>query len=76
MYGVNNRYRIKLYRNLNKIKPIQTTEIGRILQHFNNQLPHTTLNNAELLKHFKISKTAPTCFSLRGNHNQGAIIST
>jgi len=31
MYGVNNTYRIKLYRTLNKIKRIQTTEIGRIL---------------------------------------------
>ena len=30
----------------------------------------------ELLKHFKISKTVPTCFGLQGNHHQGAIIST
>jgi len=29
------------------------------IQHFNNQLTHT-LKNVELLKHFKISKTAPT----------------
>jgi len=43
---------------------------------FNNQLPHTTLKNVELLKHFKISKTAPTCFGLQGNHHQGATIST
>jgi len=28
----------------------------------NFQLMHTTLQNVELLKHFKISKTAPTCF--------------
>jgi len=34
------------------------------IQHFNIQLMHTTLKNIELLKHFKISKTAPTCFSL------------
>jgi len=27
-------------------------------------LMNTTLKNGELLKHFKISKTAPTCFSL------------
>jgi len=46
------------------------------IQHFNNQLTHTTLKNVELLKHFKISKTAPTCFSLQGNHHQGATIST
>jgi len=34
------------------------------------------LKNVELLKHFKISKTAPTCFGLLGNHNQGATVST
>ena len=45
-------------------------------QHFNFQLTHTTLKNVELLKHFKISKTAPPCFSLQGNHHQGATIST
>ena len=45
-------------------------------QHFNNQLMHTTLKNVELLKHFKISKTAPTCFGLQGSHHQGATIST
>ena len=44
-------------------------------QHFNIQLMHTTLKNVELLKHFKISKTAPTCFCLQGNHHQGATIS-
>jgi hypothetical protein len=45
------------------------------IHHFNIQLMHTTLKNVELLKHFKISKTAPTCFGLRGNHHQGATIS-
>jgi len=30
----------------------------------------------ELLKHFKISKTTTTCFSLQGNHHQGATVST
>ena len=44
-------------------------------QHFNNQLMHATLKNVELLKHFKISKTAPTCFGLQGNHHQGATAS-
>ena len=28
------------------------------------------LKNVELLKHLKISKTAPTCFGLQGNHHQ------
>ena len=42
----------------------------------NFQLMHTTLKNVELLKHFKVSKTAPTCFGLQVNHHQGATIST
>jgi len=46
------------------------------IQHFNFQVMHTTLKNAELLKHFKISKTAPTCFGLKGNHHQGATVNT
>ena len=46
------------------------------IQHFNYQLTHITLKNVELLKHFKISKTAPTCFGLQGNHHQGATVST
>jgi len=46
------------------------------IQQFNTQLTHTTLKNVELLKHFKISKTAPTCFGLQGNHHQGTTIST
>ena len=46
------------------------------VQHFNFQLTHTTLKNVELLKLFKISKTAPTCFGLQGNHHEGATIST
>jgi len=45
-------------------------------QHFNFQLMHTTLKNVELLKHFKVSKTAPTGFGLQVNHHQGATIST
>ena len=45
-------------------------------QHFNYQLTHTTLKNVELLKHSKISKTAPTCFGLQRNHHQGATVST
>ena len=46
------------------------------IQHFNYQLTHTTLKNLELLKLSKISKTAPTCFGLQGNHVQGANVST
>ena len=46
------------------------------IQHFNYHLTHTTLKNAELLKHSKISKTAPTCFRLQGNHHQRATVST
>ena len=34
------------------------------INHFNIQLMHTTLKNIGLLKHFKTSKTAPTCFGL------------
>ena len=34
------------------------------------------VKKVELLKHFKISKTAPTCFGLQGNHHQEATIST
>jgi len=45
------------------------------IPHFNFQLMHTTLKNVELLKHFKISKTAQTCFGLQGNHHQGTTIS-
>jgi len=37
---------------------------------------NTTLKIVELLKYFKISKTAPTCFVLQGNHRQGATAST
>ena len=46
------------------------------IQHFIFQLMHTTLKNVELLKHFKIRKTAPTCFVLQGNHHQEATVST
>ena len=46
------------------------------IQHFYNQLTHTTLKTVELLKHFKISETALTCFGSQGNHHQGATIST
>jgi len=46
------------------------------VQHFIVQLMHTTLKKVELLKHFKIKKTAPTCFGLQENDHQGATAST
>ena len=58
------------------IKVINTAHKENLAQHFNIQLTHTTLKNVELLKHFKISKTAPTCFGLQRNHHQGATVST
>jgi len=36
---------------------------------------HTTLKNAQLLKHSKLDKNAPTCFGLHRNHLQGAKVS-
>ena len=33
---------------------------------------HTTLKNAELLKHSKLDKNVTTCFGLHRNHLQGA----
>ena len=45
------------------------------IQHFNFQLMHKTLKNAELLKHSKLDKNAPTCFGLHRNHLQGAKVS-
>ena len=42
------------------------------IQHLIFQLMHTMLKNVELLKHFKISKTTPTCYGVQGNHHQGA----
>ena len=42
----------------------------RILFYY--QLMHTTLKNAELLKHSKLDKNAPTCFGLHRNHLQEA----
>jgi len=46
------------------------------IQQFNYQLTHTTLKKVELLEHSKISKTAPTCFGLQGNHHHGAKVSS
>jgi len=34
------------------------------------------VKNVELLKHIEITKAAPTCFGLQGNHHQGATAST
>jgi len=59
-----------------KMKMNTNLELNLRIQHFNIQLMHTTLKNVELLKHFKVRKTAPTCFGLQGNHHQGARVST
>jgi len=37
---------------------------------------HIRLKNVELLKYFKTSENAPSCFGLQGNHHQGATVST
>ena len=72
-----------LYPALGQINPLHITELCvnfmvtpclNIIQHFNFQLMHTTLQNVELLKHFRIRKPAPTCFGLQGNHHQGATV--
>jgi len=36
---------------------------------------HITLKNAELLKHSKLDKNAPTCFGLYRTHLKGAKVS-
>ena len=36
---------------------------------------HNAKKNAELLKHSKLDKNAPTCFGLHRNHLQGAKVS-
>ena len=46
-----------------------------VLTLFYYQLRHITLKNAELLKHSKLDKNAPTCFGLYRNHLQGAKVS-
>jgi len=46
------------------------------IHYFNFQLMHATIKKVELLKRFKIRKTAPACFGLQGNHHQGATVST
>jgi len=43
---------------------------------FYYQLMHITLKSAELLKHSKLDKNAPTCFGLHRNHLQGAKVSS
>ena len=46
-----------------------------LLNPFYYQLMHITLKNAELLKHSKLDKNAPTCFGLHRNRLQGAKVS-
>ena len=61
-----------------KLKEGKTSWLDRaskILNPFYYQLMHITLKNAELLKHSKLDKKAPTCFGLHRNHLQGAKVS-
>ena len=51
------------------------SKICYILNTFYYQLMHITLKNAELLKHSKLDKNAPTCFVLHRNHLQGSKVS-
>jgi len=68
---------LKIFRKaVQKIQVDLKSNKNNFIQHFNNQLAHATLKNVELLKHFKIIKTASTCFGLQGNHHQVATIST
>ena len=60
----------------NVVEKNKTHILYSITQHFNYQMTGTTLKNVEILKHFKKSKSAPTCFGLQGNHHQGATVST
>ena len=58
---------------------LQTSWLHRAsnnVEHFSLPNDAHNVKNVELLKHFKISKTAPTCFGLQGNHHQGATVST
>ena len=71
-------FHCSIYESFSNLKCLNfmVTPCINNIQHFNFQLMHTTLKNVELLKHFKISKTAPTCFGSQGNHHQGATIRT
>jgi len=66
-------FKVLCYFFINKLIRIFLESSKHILniQHLNYQPTPPTLKNADLLKHFKISKTAPTCFGLQGNHHQG-----
>jgi len=45
-------------------------------QHFFFPTDVHNVKKVELLKHFKIRNTSPTCFGLQENHHQGATAST
>jgi len=72
----------EIYRMLNTFVYFRCSNVFMVtpcinnIQRFNFQLMHTTLKKCGVSKHFKIGKTAPTCFGLQGNHHQGATIST
>ena len=59
-------------------KQSRISNVVAIIQRINPfyyQLMHITLKNAELLKHSKLDKNAPTCFGLHRNHLRGAKVS-
>jgi len=72
---VGNSYKFLMKGNVLWWFGCHTFVLQKSIHHFNFQLTHT-LKKVELFKNFKISKTAPTCFGLQGNHHQGATIST
>jgi len=58
-----------------KLKYTDLTQNTYIRTLFYYQLMHITLKKAELLKHSKLDKNAPTCFCLHRNHLQEAKVS-
>ena len=63
MHGETVKIPLHHFKHLQKLNPLYY------------QLMHITLKNAELLKHSKLDKNAPTCFGLHRNHLQGAKVS-
>ena len=61
--------------NINEFSSSWLHCASTVLNTFYYQLMHITLKNAELLKHSKLDKNAPTCFGLHRNHLQGAKVS-
>jgi len=68
-------FRLLIHAVVSSCCPLQPGQIYADLTLFYYQLMHTTLKNAELLKHSKLDKNAPTCFGLHRNHLQGVKVS-